>query len=115
MDCYQYKPIPHGDMIRLFDLDPGTDHDPLIGSLQSVPVDQTPPYEAILYVWGDPTNTVALVCDGVKLSITYNLSDALRRVHHTTSTRLLWADAICIDQNNVQERSAQLAYRVARR
>lgn len=50
-----------------------------------------------------------LVCDGVKLAITYNLSRALRRVRHTNGTRLLWADAICIDQNNVHERSTQLA------
>ena len=108
MDRYQYKPIPHSDMIRLFVLDPGTDHDPLVGSLQSVRIDQTPPYEAISYVWGDPTKTVVLVCDGAKLGITYNLSSALRRVRRVNDTRLLWADAICINQNNVHERSTQL-------
>lgn len=50
MDHYQYETIPRGDMIRLFELEPGADHDPLVGSLRVVRIDQTPPYEAISYV-----------------------------------------------------------------
>lgn len=96
-------------MIRLFVLDPGTDHAPLVSSLQLVRIDQMPPYEAISYVWGDPTKTVVLVCDGAKLGITCNLSSALRRLRRADGTRLLWADTICIDQNNVHERSTQIA------
>jgi Heterokaryon incompatibility protein (HET) len=37
-----------------------------------------------------------------------NLSDALRRIHPTAGARLLLADAVCIDQGNVHERSAQV-------
>lgn len=109
MDQYQYEAIPRHDTIRLFELEPGSDDDPLFGSLRSVQIDQTPPYEAISYVWGNPAKQVVLVCDGMELRITYNLSGALRRVRRTQGTRLLWADAVCIDQDNVHERSAQVA------
>jgi hypothetical protein len=41
--------------------------------------------------------------------VTKNLELALRCVRDGTSERVLWVDAVCIDQNNTAERSAQVA------
>lgn len=41
-------------------------------------------------------------------SITRKLWLALRRIRPETNIRLLWIDAICIDQDNVEERTGQI-------
>ncbi|KAE8447150.1 hypothetical protein EG329_011134 [Mollisiaceae sp. DMI_Dod_QoI] len=40
--------------------------------------------------------------------ITENLSDALRRLRLPQARRLLWTDAICIDQDNAEEKGMQI-------
>lgn len=132
-----------------------------------------PRYCALSYVWGDPTNRKTLIIDGVEVSVTANLTNALRdfrgnlrgaAVHTGDKTDIpedaglgemaslmamlhnfglpssvetdpdlvawnpltewstnrwnqakkiqsayLWADAICIDQDNITERSHQVS------
>jgi hypothetical protein len=43
-------------------------------------------------------------CEKGKLNITTNLWDALRHIRDPVHIRLLWADAVCIDQSNNEER-----------
>ncbi|OCK92539.1 HET-domain-containing protein, partial [Cenococcum geophilum 1.58] len=70
----------------------------------SVPLEDAPSYEALSCVWGDPTNTVEIICGQRRVSITVNLRDAIRRFRYKNECRVLWADAICIDQRNIEER-----------
>ncbi|KAK5745532.1 hypothetical protein LTR17_001403 [Elasticomyces elasticus] len=67
-------------------------------------------YEAISYVWGAPIylHSIGLNGHGV-LRITESLHDALQRLRRPDSTRTLWADAICINQADMNERSAQVS------
>ena len=94
--------------IRLLEFQPGNADEKLVGSMRIVPIDHTPPYEAISYVWGNLERTAEILCDDQVLGITASLSDALQRVRSTDKPRLLWADAICIDQSNLIERSEQV-------
>jgi Heterokaryon incompatibility protein (HET) len=109
MQSFRYDAIPTPGMIRVFDLNSGKGDEPLSCNLRTVRTDEAPPYEAISYVWSDPARTAKLMCSGKEMFITWNLSDGLRRFRRTSDTRLLWADAICIDQSNVHERGAQVA------
>jgi hypothetical protein len=43
-----------------------------------------------------------------RLSVTQNLETALRYLRTTDASRILWIDAICIDQSNLEERSAEV-------
>ncbi|OCL09838.1 HET-domain-containing protein [Glonium stellatum] len=105
---YQYQPLPREDCIRLLWLFPGEDDKVLSCRLLSVPLGEAPPYEALSYVWGDPTNTAEIICGQKKLSVTINLRDALRRFRLKKDYRVLWADAICIHQQNITERKQQI-------
>ena len=71
-------------------------------------ITSAPKYEAISYVWGDPTETCNITCSGQHLSITRNLYQALRRFRLADQQRTLWADAICINQEDPNERAAQV-------
>lgn len=78
-------------------------------------------YQALSYVWGDVTSPAEILVNDTKLAITRGLFDFLcewtrrsvsGRTHDDygeSETRLLWIDAICINQQDVDERSAQVA------
>lgn len=72
-------------------------------------------YEALSYVWGDPTpRDVLFVTDALDVKITFclpitsNLSSALRHLRHEQRIRLLWVDAVCINQHDHPERNTQV-------
>ncbi|KAH7323522.1 heterokaryon incompatibility protein-domain-containing protein [Rhexocercosporidium sp. MPI-PUGE-AT-0058] len=65
-------------------------------------------YEALSYVWGDPENKVPILCSGYEIKVTQNLATALKYLRRTESVRQIWADAICINQQDLIEKSQQV-------
>jgi hypothetical protein len=110
IENYVYQPLsPHADdEIRLLHLSPGTGDDAIQFTLQPTRLSLTPSYEAISYRWGDPTDTRPALCDGKTMTINASLHAALRRLRLADATRVLWADAACIGQANVAEKSHQV-------
>jgi hypothetical protein len=96
------------DRIRLLSLAPGSFEDPIQITLSAHTVDQLPSYEALSYVWGEKICKKPAQVDGCKLDITKNLDVALRHLRHRNDNRVLWVDAICVDQGNVDERNHQV-------
>ncbi|KAK7183183.1 heterokaryon incompatibility [Paraphaeosphaeria sporulosa] len=67
-------------------------------------------YEAISYAWGEfPKFNQVIVLDGKILKITDNLYSALMAFSRPYGVRVLWADAICINQTDTTEKSQQVA------
>jgi hypothetical protein len=65
-------------------------------------------YHALSYTWGDITKERPLVkLNGTEVHITANLESALRNLRARAVTPL-WVDAICINQSDNVERSAQV-------
>lgn len=115
---------------RVFELQPGQFSDPIIGRLVPQAIDGDP-YEALSYVWGDPRRRCNITIDGATLSIPENLHGALSAFRHRPPpsgsegdsdsdrrngsggdaqqlVRRLWADAICINQEDMLERISQV-------
>jgi hypothetical protein len=65
-------------------------------------------YEALSYEWGNPTPTIRLSINGASSYVQWNLWHALERLRLWDRTRVLWIDALCIDQNNISERNHQV-------
>ncbi|KAH8659225.1 heterokaryon incompatibility protein-domain-containing protein [Tricladium varicosporioides] len=68
-------------------------------------------YAALSYVWGDPADTEAIILNGRKLLVQRNLEVALRSFSSRAefhSRYRLWVDAICINQNDMEEKSRQI-------
>ena len=111
--------------IRLLYLSPGTGSERLecslqieepfkdLGCLQSSSQSVKPFYEAISYVWGDATMKEIIICDGKPLQITSSLANALRKVRFPKRHRILWADGICINQADIEERGHQVTLMAA--
>jgi len=66
-------------------------------------------YTAISYVQGNPTETRAICVDDIPLQITANLFSVLRDSRDETRALRLWADAVCINQSNPNERVGQVS------
>jgi hypothetical protein len=115
-----YQPLAPR-LTRIFEIEPGNFSDPIVGRLVSQEIDAEP-YEAVSYVWGDTRKRRDITIDGETLSITENLHGALTafrlRPNDTSSTgnpglatqqvRRLWADAVCINQEDLPERTSQV-------
>lgn len=66
-------------------------------------------YCALSYCWCPEGPKKAITVNGVDHKIGFNLWRFLRRLRQSGRTGLLWADALCINQNNVREKSQQVA------
>lgn len=117
---FQYQPLDHvsGDDFRLVCLYPGTFADPLRCDLFHASLDVDIEFEAISYTWsteeGDTTLSTTVACaylgedEAADLRITANCASALRRLRPEAHERIIWLDAIAIDQSNVEERNHQV-------
>ena len=109
--AFEYPPLPGPDYIRLLHLEPTSD-DPLElrGQLKVHKLDAHCEYEAISYAWGDfPKCDRPLFLNNQVLKITLNLYAALMAYSYPDRTRVLWADAICINQADNVEKGHQVA------
>lgn len=111
MEFYQYQPLPHEDSIRLVAILPETLNDPSIHCIIITWRLLSPlRFEALSYTWGDTSDRVPIFCgdNSAKIEVTRNCHNALRQLRLEDTVRILWIDAICIDQENIPERTAQI-------
>jgi hypothetical protein len=109
MKGFSYQNLADTSHTRILVLEPGEIGDVLRCSLQDIDDWACPGYSAISYVWGPPRSEVPIICNGQECLVTESLAQALRRFRRPSERTHLWADAICINQDDKEERSAQVA------
>lgn len=67
------------------------------------------PYDTISYAWGDASMKVDVRVNGQLLEVARSSELALRRIQLPDKPRIVWIDAICINQMNLQEKAHQVA------
>ena len=73
-----------------------------------MPLESCPKYEALSYRWGADNDSEKIFVDGLSVKISRTLKRALQEWQSSTETKLVWVDALCIDQANDQERNEQV-------
>ncbi|KAK4167354.1 ankyrin repeat-containing domain protein [Cladorrhinum sp. PSN259] len=68
----------------------------------------THPYEALSYVWGSADNPQLVSINDSKRLVTGNLHAALSHLRDPFIDRTLWIDAICINQEDDEEKGRQV-------
>jgi hypothetical protein len=71
-------------------------------------LDDNPVYQALSYTWGDPNRVCTIILNGQKISVGTNLEEALQYFYSISYLGLLWVDAICINQNDNDEKNWQV-------
>ncbi|KAK4570121.1 hypothetical protein LTR86_002201 [Recurvomyces mirabilis] len=105
----RYKSLqnPH-TRIRLAYLHAGSWPDPVAVTLRVHLRSNRPIFVALSYTWGASTAGNSILLNGSYFAVTDNLHAALRRLRLSDRSRVLWIDAICIDQADTTERAAQI-------
>lgn len=111
---YKYEPILADSTSRILILKNGYYEDELAGDLEMAKLDECPPWKALSYAWGTTTTYARIKIGTGYVRISANLEAALRRLRQAYGDEApgarvrLWIDQICIDQENIQERSQQV-------
>ncbi|KAJ4024556.1 hypothetical protein NW766_000793 [Fusarium irregulare] len=117
-----YPPLDRNSgEIRLIEIAPIEPDGTTCCYLHTVTLTPETRYTCLSYVWGDPSITEEIIVNGVRKKITVNLATALKHVKNhwvkigsmSNSGRLsssfrLWADALCINQDDPLERGHQV-------
>lgn len=107
---FDYSHFPIGlDETRKLELLPAkSQHDPLTANLLAEDPHGHHEYEALSYTWESEKRPCTINIDSMVLHIGENLAAALRQFRLKTRSRWLWVDAICINQEDPIERTAQV-------
>lgn len=113
---YTYSRIKEGEF-RLLRLHPGNTGDAIHCSLVIDNVDTPSSYEALSYVWGaqQPAQNI-LLSDEIgsaftpptRFQVGPNLYSALHHLRAQDTPLLLWVDALCINQQDNEEKNHQI-------
>ena len=106
---FEYRPLSKsGNEIRLLDLYPLQRSGPVRCSIRHVHLQERPHYETVSYCWGDSDLSASVEVDGRPLPVPTNTEKALIRMALPDRLRTLRIDAVCIVQNDSEEKSHQV-------
>lgn len=97
-----------GDQIRVLTLEPGSSEEDISCRLSTVSLSSRPQIETLSYCWGSQDLAQPLLLNGQAFSVTENLYSALFHLRLQNRPLYLWVDALCINQEDVFERSSQV-------
>lgn len=100
LDVESYK-------IRLISLYPGLPGSIIRCALGKESLVDLLQYTALSYCWGNELDTKEIVVNDTRLQVTASLEEALQSLRRMNVGRV-WADALCINQEDKQEKSNQI-------
>lgn len=109
---FDYLKMPIKErMVRLLTVRRYDSQDPLHCSLNTALLDDLPNFIALSYTWGEEQPTKEIFVNGFRFMIRRNLYDFFDTVAiNILRGELLFIDAICIDQSNIEERESQVSH-----
>ena len=112
MTSFEYKPISlKGPAFRLLRVLKGRDDDPLRCQLfeSKIPSSEDiSDYAALSYTWGSTSRPCDIIINDCKMTVTKNVYLALRDLRYREKDRVLWVDAISINQSDKNEQGQQV-------
>ena len=105
-----YQPLKGGLPLRLLLIHPAGPEEPLQTELVPTTLEESAgAYDATSYTWGSPENPEQIACGNHKLWVQRNAFHMMLDLRRRHEPRKVWIDAICINQCDLGERTAQVA------
>lgn len=108
MASFPDRPLDTQQSIRLVSLHHGHVDDPIVCDILQVSLDDDPKYTTLSYAWGDHSQRRDILCGGLEFWISSSLFDALQQFRRPDEELILWADQLCINQLDLEERNHQV-------
>ncbi|CAG8975206.1 hypothetical protein HYALB_00004267 [Hymenoscyphus albidus] len=107
MSTYKYSTL-FPNYIRALVIHPGSKNSPISCTIRNITIQSKERHKAISYVWGTPNFTQHITLESQDHFITPSLRRALEVIRSQTEEQIVWADQLCINQSDTQERSSQV-------
>lgn len=113
VDPFFYEPLdPLRDCTRVVEIEPcksrnATNLD-LRCRVTQVLFSDRPKYRALSYMWGDESGRIPISLNGKRFSVAENLFRALCFLRRENFAGPFWIDAICINQDDIEEKNRQI-------
>ncbi|KAL7973274.1 heterokaryon incompatibility domain-containing protein [Trichoderma sp. SZMC 28014] len=105
---YEYNNL-EDNHFRLLRIYPGAKNDQLQGLIFTWPLNKQIKYNALSYVWGKESQlTLTLFTVEGHIRVPQSTHEALKRVRREEDAITVWIDAICINQEDSQEKARQI-------
>lgn len=106
---YPGQPLSSGEeQLRLLTVLAGLPNDPISCILSSHAFADIKTAEAVSYAWGSTAYRRTISINGTPFDVGESLFQALVHLRLPTARRLLWVDALCINQSDTAERNHQV-------
>ena len=107
---FEHEPLEGQDSVRLLRILPGEGAEPVCCNCVHISLADAnqEPFEAVSYTWGDPTKSHLIIINGWQFLTTRNAHDVLQSMRCKDRVRSIWIDAICIHQDDADEKKHQL-------
>ncbi|KAI2629540.1 heterokaryon incompatibility protein-domain-containing protein [Hypoxylon sp. NC1633] len=103
------KRLISGDgLIRVLQILPGTKDAEVQCRLKECNIHENDIEEALSYVWGEPILGETIQINEKPYLVTKRLHEILRSLRRPTAVRTIWIDAICINQQDNEEKEHQV-------
>ena len=76
--------------------------------LLAFPIHKLPDYRALSYTWDGQTRYRSIPCNGASIAVTSNVQTVLPYLYERYGNHYVWVDVVCIDQDNIEEKNAQI-------
>ncbi|KAI0972276.1 heterokaryon incompatibility protein-domain-containing protein [Xylaria arbuscula] len=98
--------------IRLLSLMPGNFEQELRCEISVHNLSSIPEYQAVSYTWAEETGNVdkckTILVSSHSVRVTRNCENVLKRIRKSQELRVIWIDAVCINQSDIDERGPQV-------
>lgn len=106
---FRFSALPTFSSIRLFRLAPSITESDFAFEVFDYELHNAPAYTALSYRWGSDKQSRSFILNSKWKPIHENLWYFLDQLRLERDTRLYWTDGICINQEDVSERSRQVS------
>ncbi|KAM3086879.1 hypothetical protein ACMFMF_000814 [Clarireedia jacksonii] len=105
-----YSPLDQAlNQIRLLVISPGGANEEITCNLLVTELGLLlPTYQALSYTWGSNYSPRHILLNNSSFMVAPNLYSALKYLRRDHMERVVWIDALCIDQSNISERGEQV-------
>ena len=105
---FKYEKITESRQIRLLKLPQQKPRDEVWCEIIAVSLDHPPAYDAISYTWGSSEKTHEILLSGARCAVSSVVHEILQGRRSVWTTKWLWIDSLCINQQDDEEKSEQI-------